>query len=274
MSPPTLASLTPCLMPARILEGMLLASPGEVLERFTSAKSVLAVFGRSQRLTDLPPFAYLHDWKTDDGRSYADLIGAGSPGPELPVTAIGESDVLWLGHDNPYKQRGSWESIAVHEIAHSVLNLGLGPAGLAAVRSVFAESSARRADEVAASSPYGWYNHDEYFAVMSSCWLGSKGRVDTSLGLLTRSDVEAQEGAMADVLARRAYGRGSWTYAGDPSLPQATRPASYGLALAAGADGQHMEPLRHATVQISPAEMRAAAARRRPGDVWQRPADS
>ena len=65
-------------MMRRILEGMLKTAPQSVIDTMARANSTLCIIGRYQKLTDLPPFAYMASRATFDGRDYSGLAGVGA----------------------------------------------------------------------------------------------------------------------------------------------------------------------------------------------------
>lgn len=205
----------------RILEGMLAKSPAAVLTGLQKYNATVAIIGKNQNLTDLPPYAFLRGMYTFDGRPYWKIRGVGAPDTRLTVSAAAEENLLFLACD-PFVP---WEVIIVHEFGHTVLNVGLAdqPKVKVAGQKAYKEALKREAAAIKKKGqgvPYGFYNSDEYWAVMTEAWFESIQRTDTNLGIITRKEIKKRDKALSSIYRASAYGDGNWTYFKDKNLPQ------------------------------------------------------
>uniref|UniRef100_A0A0G4HZ45 Uncharacterized protein n=1 Tax=Chromera velia CCMP2878 TaxID=1169474 RepID=A0A0G4HZ45_9ALVE len=86
----------------------------EVIGRMCDTKGVVRN-GRSQVGSDLPPHSFLKDMKTFDGRPFDEGTRGVGGTKHVPLTSVGEEDVLMWDEDR-YS-----ESIVAYEIVHSVM---------------------------------------------------------------------------------------------------------------------------------------------------------
>lgn len=169
---------------------MLRTAPQSVLNSMASANSSLCIIGTDQKIIDLPPFAYLNDVSTFDGRSYAELAGVGAV-VGAPETAVIEANLLWLNTDGYTSSYGYYEVITVHEMAHAIEDIGISADALSAAQQAFNSSLARRLGNFskANSTPYAWQNFEENWAVMTEARFNSTTRTDINAGINTPQKV-------------------------------------------------------------------------------------
>lgn len=169
---------------------MLGTAPQSVLDNMALAKSTLCIFGRNQNITDLPPFAFLLNMSTFDGRSFVDIAGVGAVVGN-PNTAVSEANLLWLAID-PYT-RYPFEVIPVHEMAHTIQSLGISAQTLSSAKQAFSSSLARRQGTFTMNNfiPYGWQNHEEYWAEMTEARFKATLRTDVNAGINTPQKVSS-----------------------------------------------------------------------------------
>lgn len=109
-----------CVRPLHVGR-MLAKSPAAVLQALKKYNATVAIIGKKQNITDLPPYAFLKGMYTFDGRPYWTIRGVGAPDTRFTVSATAEENLLFLSSD-PYVP---WEVTIVHEFAHTVDNVGL-----------------------------------------------------------------------------------------------------------------------------------------------------
>lgn len=146
---------------AMMLAVMLRARP-DVVERLRQAGAVTAVFASSETVCDLD---YFGDLK---GLPICSSAPGGLGGvPGRPATGCSEKNVLRRKSD-PYGRgsRTSGENVCVHELAHTIMNVGLTDQDREAIHSRY----------VAALAEHLWdgdsalQNADEFFAEMSQAY--------------------------------------------------------------------------------------------------------
>lgn len=151
-----------------ILATMLQHRPdiGEVLREHGT---FTAVSSRSERICDLPYFAQY-------SAALCNLYGEGGAGGTLdqPVTACDEKNLL-AEPDDPYdrydRSQGSYsQNICVHELAHTIMNVGLSQAERDRIHSRFLAAQ----QEGLWTGDYAMTNDMEFWAVMSQFyfWAG------------------------------------------------------------------------------------------------------
>ena len=248
---------------------MLQTSPQAVLTNMAEANSTLCIIGRQQKLTDLPPFFYLSNVNTSDGRSYSEIDGVGAV-PGQPNTAVTESGLLWLEGDG--YTAANWEVITVHEVGHAIEDIGISPAALSAAQQAFSDSLAKRKKKFTAANdtPYAWTNYYEFWGVLTEAWFQSTSRTDINAGITTRLQLLNQEPTLAALFRDYAYGAGTWSYLKDAQLPHnQSRTGRRSAIEAAGKDGG--KAARGKYRGPSRDELRALAAGRQPHEIWVRP---
>ena len=255
---------------------MLQTSTPTILNNMAAANSTLCIIGRKQKLTDLPPFSYLRDVITFDGRNYSDVAGVGAV-QGAPNSAVTESNLLWLEGDPYNYDADNWESIAVHEMGHAIEDIGIGAATLLAAQQAFSASLAKWSKQFSADhyTPYAWSNWAEYWAVMTEAWFQSTTRTDINEGILTRSQLRSAEPSLAALFLGQVYGASTWSYISDTQLPHNVSKSGAGRRSAAAtvAGGGAGDEARGTGGHRGPSrsELRALAAKRQPHEVWVRP---
>ena len=201
-----------------IIEGQMATAPQSILDSLSSEKTIVAIFGNSQLITDLPPFSFLRGKLTFDGRSYSTVNGLGGVLGN-PSTGIGEKNLLWLA-DDPYTNGSSWEVVLVHEWAHSVMDLGFSQITSTSLQSVFNATLLKYKPQFpAGKAPYAFSNSLEFWAVYSESWFESCLRTDTNLGFFSRSLVGANIPLLTSFF-QSTYGSSPWAYSMASGLPQ------------------------------------------------------
>ena len=128
-----------------------------------------AVSSRSERVCDLPYFA---QYDTTLCNSYGEGGAGGTP--DQPITACDEKNLL-AEPDDPYdrydQRQGSYsQNICVHELAHTIMNVGLSQADRDRIHARFLTAQ----QEGLWKGDYAMTNDMEFWAVMSQFyfWAG------------------------------------------------------------------------------------------------------
>jgi alpha-glucosidase len=157
---------------ALMLTAMLRHRP-DVVATLQAHGTITAVVSRTQATCDLPYFAPFR------GSSVCASYVAGAGGTmQLPVTACDEKNLL-QEPDDPYG-RGTQpysENICVHELAHTIMNVGLTPADRDQIQVRY--DAARGAGLW--RNDYAMTNAMEFFAVLSQCYFWAAPPVVTSV---------------------------------------------------------------------------------------------
>lgn len=193
----------------RMLEGLEEGSR----ERLRGVGAELAIIGRSQVTTDMPPHAAL---KNRRGGRDLDGTTRGLGGtPSCPVTSFGEENVTREG-DKRYPQ----ESILVHELAHTVMTCAMTEAQRDRVRSLYraARTHAEEHPGPDAYNPaaYDMVNEDEYWAEGTQAWFDATVRRDATSGITTREELLRRDPELA-ALMKEVFGANPWRYRSDPA---------------------------------------------------------
>ena len=155
----------------RMLE-IMLSNRGDVGNQLRSVGALTAVFARSENVCDLPYFA--------------DLVGSASCQAEgglggvrgRPATACSEKNLLKQS-DDPFG-RGSHahgENVCVHELAHTIMNVGLSNGKRSQIQSRFNAPDTKalwRGD-------FALQNADEFFAEMTQAYFCANPEVPSFL---------------------------------------------------------------------------------------------
>ncbi len=192
---------------SRTVEQMLRDASSAVCQRLIKRRISIAVIGRAQKTSDMPPHSFLRDIPTVDGRSYDDGCRGVGGTCSVPCTSVGEENLLMLAEDE-YPQ----ESILVHEFGHCVMNCGFDDS--LAQRLVALYGAAVDAGGHGDLSTYMMSNTEEYWAEMTQAWFHATVRSDVNNGIRTRADVKKQDAGVARLLAD-VYGDGGWIYTSD-----------------------------------------------------------
>lgn len=187
----------------RIVEQMLLHCPAAVIGRMATAGCSIAVIGRRQVTSDMPPHRFLRGVKASLGqRTYDDGCRGVGGTKRVPCTSVGEENLL--GND-PHFPR---ESILVHEFAHTVMNVGVSGADRAAIRRAY--ELACKTGEFDLKS-YMMATAEEFWAEGAQAWFHASVRTDVNCGITTREGVRQQLPLLAAVL-QKTFGDGEWRY--------------------------------------------------------------
>jgi hypothetical protein len=192
---------------ARTVEQMLRDASREVCQRLIMRKISIAVIGRAQKTSDMPPHSFLRDMSTFDGRSFDDGCRGVGGTCSVPCTSVGVENLLMLAEDE-YAD----ESILVHEFGHCVMNCGFDD--IQAQRIVALYGAAIDAGGHGDPSTYMMSNKEEYWAEMTQAWFHATARSDVNNGIRTRADVKKRDAGLAQLLAD-VYGDGGWRYTSD-----------------------------------------------------------
>ena len=156
---------------ARMLEVML-SDRGDVRAELRRVGALTAVFARSEGVCDLPYFADLAG--TESCNAEGGLGGV----PGRPATACSEKNLL-KQPDDPFGRgtRSDGENVCVHELAHTIMNVGLSSRDRERIRSRFAAADTKelwRGD-------FALENADEFFAEMSQAYFCANPEIPSFL---------------------------------------------------------------------------------------------
>jgi hypothetical protein len=124
----------------RVLETLLRDADASVIHRLNEKRLRIELVPSGRHLTDLPDFARLRGTYTFDGRLWDGVAG----GANLPLpdgsfgTALSADDLLGAGGGYPK------DFLALHEIGHSIHDLGLDPALRAGIFETLKDIRAHR----------------------------------------------------------------------------------------------------------------------------------
>jgi hypothetical protein len=133
-----------------------------VRQALAASGAAFIVLPEGMGLTDLPEFADLRGLMTFDGRRWDDVRGAGG----LKV-AVGE-EILLDRSSNPYP---AGENIALHEVAHMIMETGLGTAPVILDEIAHSFSAAKASGKWA--GVYAGATAEEYWAVGVQAYFGA-----------------------------------------------------------------------------------------------------
>ena len=156
----------------RMLQTML-ANRSDVGAQLRLVGALTAVFGRTENVCDhLPYFSDLA------GSASCRAEGGVGGVPGRPATACSEKNVLKQG-DDPFGRgsRADGENVCVHELAHTVMNVGLSNRDRRQIESRFNEGDTKelwRGD-------YALENADEFFAEMTQVYFCANPEVPSYL---------------------------------------------------------------------------------------------
>jgi hypothetical protein len=155
---------------SRMLEVML-THRRDILDRLQAAGALIAVFAPSERVCDLPYFSSL------SGPVCENSAGGLGGTPARPATACSERNVLAYP-DDPYGRglvRG--ENVCVHELAHTIMNVGLSDGDRQRVRARFDRLKPTRRWQ----GDFAMENADEFFAEMTQIYFCANPEIPTPL---------------------------------------------------------------------------------------------
>ncbi len=138
----------------KILEGMLAPRP-DLADAMARRRFRLGVIGRDQRAVDLPEY---RDLPVHFPRTDWDAARAYGATPQRPLAAAPEENLLCAAEDTYPGQ-----SVLVHELGHSVLDMAVLPTYPGFEARVEAAFAAARSLAVYRNT-YAMTNHDEYWA--------------------------------------------------------------------------------------------------------------
>ena len=147
---------------AETLLAMMLHYRTDVVDRLQLAGAVTAVFAKSESVCDLDYFADLA------GQEICDTAVGGLGGvPGRPATACSEINVL-RDPEDPFGRgtRPDGENVCVHELAHTIMNVGLSDEERQAIRVRFGEVL----EDGLWTGDFAVTNADEFFAEMSQSY--------------------------------------------------------------------------------------------------------
>lgn len=146
---------------AGIMMAMMLRERPDVAETLRAEGVLTAVFARTEQVCDLPYFADLI------GMPPCDAAGGlgGVPGRE--ATACSEKNLLQLANDEYGRgSRDDGENVCLHELAHTIMNIGLTESERARIRARYQAAKG----EGLWAGDYAMENADEFFAEMSQSY--------------------------------------------------------------------------------------------------------
>jgi hypothetical protein len=140
----------------------MLAHRPDIVQRLRSAGALTAVFAAAEEICDLPYFAPLA------GTPLCSNSPGGRGGvPGRPATACSEMNVLGLpGDEFGRGSRPDGENVCVHEIAHTIMNIGLLESDRAKIRARYDKVKQGRKW----AGDFALENADEFFAEMSQVY--------------------------------------------------------------------------------------------------------
>ena len=189
---------------ALTLTHMLADVDQSIIQRMMHLGAAIGIIGKNQNTTDIPAHCHLKGERSCDGRDY-DVGTRGLGGSTAcPWTTVGEENITMI-EDSRYP----YESILVHEFAHSVMNIGL--AGTPTRRRIKSAYDAAIDKRLYNRTSYIASNEDEYWAEATQAWFEATVRQDATSGMTTREAVKKRDPVLADILTE-VWGDGSWRY--------------------------------------------------------------
>lgn len=143
----------------------------DVVATLQEAGALTAVFGRMQNVCDLPYFEDL------EGSAVCDDAAGGLGGvPGRPATACSEKNLL-KQQDDPFGRgtRADGENVCVHELAHTIMNVGLSDGERNAIVARYNEAI----EENRWDGDFALANADEFFAEMTQVYFCANPEVMT-----------------------------------------------------------------------------------------------
>lgn len=191
----------------RIVERMLEHCQPAIVHRMAAAGCTVAVIGREQVTSDMPPHNFLKELQASLGQRTYDNGCRGVGGTvHVPCTSVGEENLLGkqIGGDPHYKD----ESILVHEFGHAVMNVGLTDEARGRIAVAFENARASGSFD---NQSYMMQNAEEFWAEGTQAWFHASMRSDVNCGINTRDGVTERLPELATLL-HEAFGDGSWRY--------------------------------------------------------------
>lgn len=151
----------------------MLAYRPDIRERMIKNGARVAIIGKNEKLTDLPEHRNKVDLEISQGRPYSSLRGV-SGIVDDPVAAVGEENLLRSPGDSFTE-----EDILHHELAHSIMNLGMSDQEKEEIVALYEDA---KAAGLWSGTP-AQISELEYWAEISQSYFGvNKGRVITGIG--------------------------------------------------------------------------------------------
>lgn len=185
------------LLVARDIVRQLVAARPDALQELIANDARVAIIGRDQVTTDIPEHAFLNvfypefDWDTR-------TRGVGATF-EVPVTSVGEENLLRLANDVYLG-----ENILVHELGHTLLDLGIEPVEPGFTDEIATAFAA--ADGGWIAHTYAGTNADEYWAEGVQLWFDVNLSADPPDGvhgpIASNAELMAADPALYDLLGR------------------------------------------------------------------------
>ncbi|KAG2442557.1 hypothetical protein HXX76_002643 [Chlamydomonas incerta] len=192
-------------------------TPQAVMDRVRVHGARIVIIGRQQRLTDLPPFRWLLTYQgaggqgtNADGRQWTDIRGGGAVAGN-PDMAVGEEDLLETYDEVQTGDGWGNESVFVHELAHTIMNLGFDACQLQRVAQRY--TAARNSGAYTPSS-YIMVNQYEYYAMMVAVSFDSTLNNEAADNLLHKDQLVARDAGAAE-LVDWGFGGNPWRYPDD-----------------------------------------------------------
>jgi hypothetical protein len=156
-----------------VMMAEMLRNRGNIAERLRTAGAVSAVFARTEDVCDLDYFADL-----DGTQICSSAVGGLGGVPGRPATACSEKNIL-KEPDDPFgrETRIDGENVCVHELAHTIMNVGLTEEDRARIRVRYEQALL----EGLWSGDFALQNADEFFAEMSQTYFCANPAVPTFL---------------------------------------------------------------------------------------------
>jgi hypothetical protein len=179
----------------RIIDGMLLHVPEEIVKAMVDFGLEVAIIGRGQKTTDIPAHAHLKGkYIQNSNRSFEDGTRGLGATISCPILSCGEDNLLMLAGEDSYP----YESILVHEFAHAVMNLGIwnSPLYYDIKQSYYAAQRNRLYD----MKSYVMASPEEYWAEMTQAWFHATVRNDVTSGITTRQALMYHDPRLASIM--------------------------------------------------------------------------
>lgn len=198
-----------------IIRGMLDAVVDSVdtrlmIQTMISLGVEVAIIGHGQKTTDIPAHGHLQGrYIQNSSRTFEDDTRGLGATISCPVMSCPEENLVDIPSS---RDRYPYESILVHEFAHTVMNLGLLGTELH-TRIKEAYYAAMR-NNLYDRRSYVASNPEEYWAEMTQAWFYATVRDDVTSGVTTREAILRHDPRLSAVLYQ-VWGNGSWRFYSD-----------------------------------------------------------
>jgi alpha-glucosidase len=173
--------------------------PAEVMKSLVENKARISIMARYEGTTDIPEHAYL----ANDTSINWDLRARGLGGTLYePLSSCAEENILGYQIDKYHA-----ESIAIHEFAHTIHNVGIAPIEPGFNKELQNALNAALA-EGKYKNVYAGTNIEEYWAEGVQTWFNVNAEVDKEFGdgkhnmINTREELERYDPTLYKILAR------------------------------------------------------------------------